>query len=84
MSVNVPVRVPSELTTPFTKRNPVVVSVPANVPTPGMTCMIAVVNDPPAGAAVAGVTITNGKANKVSAMNSARNVRRVFITSYSA
>jgi hypothetical protein len=41
--------------------------------------MIAVSSDPPGGAAAAGVTVTKGNAIIVSAMNSARDVRLVFV-----
>jgi len=70
LSVSVPVIVPTALRTPFTSVKLVVVSVPVNVPTPGITCMIAVVSDPPPGCANAGAVVTaKGKASIITAIN---------------
>jgi len=51
--VNVPEIVPTALMTPFTNEKLVVVSVPANVPTPGIAWTILVTNPVPAGGAAA-------------------------------
>jgi len=70
-AVSVPLIVPTALTTPLTSAKPVVVNVPAKVPTPGITCMIEVVKDPVVGGGAADAVgaptiaidaITNNKA----------------------
>jgi hypothetical protein len=70
-AVSVPLIVPTALTTPFTIAKLVTVNVPAKVPTPGITCMIAVVKDPVVGGGAADTVgaptiatdaITNNKA----------------------
>jgi len=55
--VNVPEIVPTALMTPFTSVKLVVVSVPVNVPTPGMTCRMAVLNEPEGGGGAADMGI---------------------------
>jgi len=77
ISVKVPVIVPTALRMPFTNVKLLVVSVPVKVPTPGMTYMIAVVNDPPPGCATAGAVVTpSGKATIIKAMNRPISLRR--------
>jgi hypothetical protein len=75
VSVNVPVIVPTALITPFANVKLVVVSVPVKVPTPGITCMIAVVRPPPAGCcAAAGVDMMARGAAKAKAASGEKNL----------
>ena len=69
--VLIKVNAPLAMTTPFTIAKLVTVNVPAKVPTPGITCMIAVVKDPVVGGGAADAVgaptiaidaITNNKA----------------------
>jgi hypothetical protein len=77
VSVSVPLIVPTALITPFVNEKLVVVRVPVKVPTPAITCMIAVVNDPVTGCAFDGTGIArNGKPTIIKAINTVRKFRR--------